>query len=365
MALDIYSTATLIKLIRQINPVSRFFTTRYFETGKNDIFETEQVLMQTKKDNKMMAPFVIPKKKGISVERDGYQTSLYTPPYIAPERSLYLDDLEKNGFGEVLFKNKNKEEKALEIIAEDLIDMRKMIHTRIEWMCAQVLFTGQVEMRHYADKYGSSEYESKDLRFFNEKEGFQNIYTPSKLWSNPNADFLLDLYNMVTMLSSKGLRAEDVILSQDVVGYLMSNEKFLKLLDTRSIHIGAIAPKQISEGVTLLGTLNVYGTVLNLFVYNETYYDNDLDEKTGQPKGNMSYVPSGTICVTYKKMGNLLYGAVNQLESDEKFHLRVGKEVPKITSDIKTDVRTAKLTSKPLVVPKDVNGWVISKVLEE
>ena len=104
MALDIFSTHTMLAAVQEINPLHTFLRDRYFPTNDStDLFATEDVLIEYRDGSKKLAPFVAPRKGGVTVLRKGYNMERYTPPFIAPKRSMTADDLKKKGFGEALF----------------------------------------------------------------------------------------------------------------------------------------------------------------------------------------------------------------------------------------------------------------------
>lgn len=104
MAFNFYDTHTLLASVQQLPPLHTFLLDRYFPTNAaTDIFATNDVLVEYKKGHKKAAPFVAPRKGGITILRDGYTMRRFTPSYIAPKRPLTIDDLRKRGFGEALY----------------------------------------------------------------------------------------------------------------------------------------------------------------------------------------------------------------------------------------------------------------------
>lgn len=100
MAFNFYDTHTLLASVQQLPPLHTFLLDRYFPTNAaTDIFATNDVLVEYKKGHKKAAPFVAPRKGGITILRDGYTMRRFTPSYIAPKRPLTIDDLRKRGFG--------------------------------------------------------------------------------------------------------------------------------------------------------------------------------------------------------------------------------------------------------------------------
>ena len=351
----LYRTLIILKAIEMMAKRKTFFRDRYFPTSKSDIFPTEEVLVEYKSGNKKMAPCVMPRKGGITIEREGYTTKRYTPPYIAPQRVLTIDALNAKGFGENLYSNTTPEQRQAEILRTDIRELGEMIDTREEFIASQAMLNNGYILKHYADQYGSGNYEEFEMRFY---EGASNpaLYTPTVNWSEPTADIIADLRAMILMLTSKGLPVSDLIVAPDVANVIINNEKLQKILDNRNIQIGSIAPKELPNGVAHIGTINVFGKMLDILSYDETYED-----ETGAIK---QFMPAGKVILTAPKCGRGLYGAVSQIEQgDGNFHTYMAKRVPKVTVDVNSDVRTLKETSRPLFIPRSANPWVTADVL--
>lgn len=350
----IYDTTTLIKTAKKIHPVINWFRNRYFPTTDRDIFPTKKVLIEYKEGSRKMAPFVIPRKGGITMDREGYTAKEYEPPYIAPQRPLTIDDLNNKGFGEDLYSELTPEQREAQVLGEDLADLSAMIDRREEWMCGEVIFSGQVIMKHYAEKYGVGTPVEKVLRYYD--TSFQNVYTPTTLWDAASPKIYEDLDAMVAILTTAGCAATDLNMASDVYTKFLSNPEVQKLLDNRNINIGNITPIETPEGVAHIGTIIVRGKKLNIFVYDETY-----ENENGEI---VPFMPSGKVFISAPGMGRTLYGAITQIEQeDNKFHTYRGKKIPKYLADAKHEVREIRVASAPVPVPNDLKGWVVTDVL--
>ncbi len=352
--MSIYDTRVLIKTAKKIYPVMSWFKKRYFPTTDKDIFPTKKVLIEYKEGSRKMAPFVIPRKGGITMDREGYIAKEFEPPYIAPQRPLTIDDLNNKGFGEDLYSDMTPEQRQAQVLGEDLADLSAMIDRREEWMCGEVIFTGQVIMKHYAEKYGVGEPVEKVLRYFDTT--FQNVYSPSVLWDGANPDIYADLDAMVSVLTSAGCAATDLNMAADVYAKFIGNAGIQKLLDNRTINIGNITPIETPDGVAHVGSIIVRGKKLDIFVYDETY-----ENENGQM---VPFMPAGKVFISAPGMGRTLYGAITQIEQeDNQFHTYRGTKIPKYLADAKNEVRELRVASAPIPVPNDKRGWVVADVL--
>lgn len=350
----IYRSLTMIAAIQQMKPHHTFLRDRYFPTGAGDIFPTEEVLIDYKDGNKKIAPVVAPRKGGITVLRDGYTTKRYEPPFIAPKRPLTIDDLNKRGFGENLYSQVTPEQREAQVLGTDLQELSLMIDGREEYMAAQAMLNNGYTLKQYIDEYGGK-YEEWDLFFY---DGTNNParYTPAGVWSNPDYDIYGDIAAMIKMLKTRGLPAEDLVMSGDVSQHILNNNKIQKMLDNRRVNIGEIAPIELPDGASRIAVLNVEGKNINLISYDETYED-----ENGQ---DTAYFGSGNAVLTAPASGRALYGAVSQLEqSDGRFHTYAATRVPKYTADAEAEVRTIKVSAKPLLIPRNKAPWISAHVL--
>ena len=356
MAIDIYSTQTMVTALELIPPKPVFLKDRYFPTTEKDIFITEDVLVEYKDEyQRKLAPCVIPMRGGIPVARTGYKTERVEPPYVAPERVLTIDNLNKKQFGETLFSRKKPAEREASILKSDLTELSDMIDMREEYMAARTLFDNGYELRHYADEYGGDKYKEFTIHFYDEEEN-PAVYTPAASWDGKGDQFYQDLTVIIRALKRRGILVSDMLMGANVAVELMKNDYLLKLLDNRRVQIGEIAPKEMPNGATSYGKIIVDGTVLEMISYTLQY----VDEKN-RPQ---SLVPADSIAVTAPGAGRTLYGTVTQMEeSDRKFHSYTAKRVPHVVSNVKDSIRTLTEKSRPLVVPNIKNSTISAKVL--
>lgn len=354
--IDIYNTQTMVTALELIPPKPVFLKSRYFPTTDEDIFTTEEVLVDYKDEyQRTMAPCVIPMKGGIPVARTGYKTRRLEPPYVAPERVLTVDQLNKRQFGETLFSRKKPAEREAAILKKDLTELSEMIDMREEYMAARTIFDNGYELRHYADEYGGDKYEEYTIHFYDE-EANPAVYTPSASWDKGGEQFYLDLALIVRAMKRRGIPVSDLLLGENVALELMKNDFLLKLLDNRRVQIGALESKEMPNGATSYGKVIVEGTVMELISYTLQY----TDEKNKV----QDLIPKDSIAVTAPNTGRMLYGSVTQMEeSDRKYHTYVAKRIPHVVNNVKDSIRTLTEKSRPLAVPRVRNSTISAKVL--
>ena len=225
MPFNFYDTHTLLTSVQQLPPLHTFLLDRYFPTNEaTDIFATDDVLVEYRKGHKKASPFVAPRKGGITILRDGYTMRRFTPSYIAPKRPLTIDDLRKRGFGEALYPTLTPQQRQGVIMLGDLDELRDMNRRRKEAMAAQVIFTNACLMDEYVDDFHN--FQEREVRYY---DGDSNpaVYTPEEDWTTTEASgkqIINDVAAMVSMLTSRGLAATDVLVAPDVADIILSNE---------------------------------------------------------------------------------------------------------------------------------------------
>lgn len=355
MSINIYSTQTMMAALSLMPARPTFLRDRYFPTSDQDIFVTEEVLVEYKDDKKrLMAPVVLPRVGGIPVARDGYKTNRVTAPYVAPERPLTVDDLKKKAFGETLFSQKSPAEREAAILKQDLEDLNAMIDTREEYMAAETLFNNGYTLQQIGDTKGTKA-DPFDIHFYSEVSN-PAIYTPSASWDAAGNDVLMDLYYIASSLKKRGLQAADVLFGADVAEVLLKNEAILNQMDNRRLDLWDIKPTELPEGVTNFGRVNAMGVMLSLLCYTEEYVADNGTSTT--------FIPANKIAVTAPACGRTLYGAVTQLEeSTRDFATYAAKRVPHITTDAHGSIRTLAQKARPLTVPNYANCSISATVL--
>lgn len=354
MPFNFYETHTLLMAVQQLTPVTTFLRDRYFPTNDAaDMFSTDDVLIEYRDGSRKLAPFVAPRKGGVTMLRNGYNMQRYTPPFVAPRRGLSIDDLRKRGFGEALFSQLTPAQRESALVLRDVEEMSEFISRREEAMAAETLLTNGCIMKHIADDVTKGD--EMEIHFY---DGATNpaIYTPDNDWDASGATIIEDMAAMAYELTSHGLPAADLIVAPDVADAILANEKIQKLLDLRNYNIGSVDPLVLPAGATRVAVLNAKGRMINVLSYDETYEADDGTTK--------QFIPAGYAVLTAPGAGRTLYGAVSQVEqSDGQFHTYAGRRVPKYLSDANGNTRSLTISSRPLLIPNNKNAWITAKVI--
>lgn len=352
----IRETYKLVKTVKKMYPVVQFLKDRYFPDGP--VYYSEKALIEFKKKGRKIAPFVIPLVNGIVMEKDGYRTDIVDAPYIAPKRVITAKELEQKAFGESPESGRSPEQRENELESEFIDDNRISILRRHEKMCADILLTGQVIMKHYATAEDAAKGENYDFKYLRFYEGeFKNKYKFTKKFKDmTTAEKIQEFYKMATVLRKRGVRATDIVMTFDVSMLLMSDKDFLEFYNKAKVNIGEINPTELPDGVVSNGSININGVVMTLFTYDEIYEDLDGEEK--------AILPAGTIAFLQPNMGTTVYAQVTFYTKDG-FKSYAEKIVPRLVGDEKSNMAEVQAFSRPVMYPNDMDGWLVANIYDE
>ena len=352
----IRETYKLVKTVKKMYPVVQFLKDRYFPDGP--VYYSEKALIEFKKKGRKIAPFVVPLVNGIVMEKDGYRTDIVDAPYIAPKRVITAKELEQKAFGESPESGRSPEQRENELESEFIDDNRISILRRHEKMCADILLTGQVIMKHYATAEDAAKGENYDFKYLRFYEGeFKNKYKFTKKFKHmTTAEKIQEFYKMATVLRKRGVRATDIVMTSDVSMLLMSDKDFLEFYNKAKVNIGEINPTELPDGVVSNGSININGVVMTLFTYDEIYEDLDGEEK--------AILPAGTIAFLQPNMGTTVYAQVTFYTKDG-FKSYAEKIVPRLVGDEKSNMAEVQAFSRPVMYPNDMDGWLVANIYDE
>ena len=350
--MNIYDTFFMLAAVTEQPRMPTFFRNRYFPTNVNlDILGTARVFVDFREGNRKLAPFVVPRIRGVSIMREGFETHELEPPNISLSRTLTVDNLKARGFGESLLSNMTPADRERALLLEDLRELSNRISAREEWMSAETILNNGCVMKHITDREDVA-FEEIEARFYSGDDN-PTLFTPQRPWREGSSSWRYDIREMARTLRKRGLPATDLVITRDVEDFIMRDEWLLKLLDIQRVEIGQINPRELPDGTTYIGRLNFSGVNLNILVHDWAYEDENGND--------VYFLPEGTVIVTAPRCGRTLYGGVTQMEDDNNFHTHAGSRVPKFDADKKHNAKEITLTSKPLMAPRRKDPWMVAK----
>lgn len=341
MAISLFEPRTLVKVVERMPKTTTFLRDKFF-TGR-DFSETNKIDIDIKKGGLKVAPFVSEKIGGKVVENSGYETRTFSPPLVAPNKITTAGDIQKRSMGENIYSKDTPDKRAAKKLADDLRDLEAMITRREELMAAQAIFNGEIEVKgdgvNYVIDFG-----------FENKEALSG----DALWSKSTSTKYDDLKRWRREVQKTGfVNTDAVVMAEDVADTLLKDEEILKLLNIRHANVGQIDVKELPDGATYLGYLAEVG---HLYSYNAYYYDEE--EKEVKPM-----VPAGHLALLPTQNENLMAYAAITLIKDNEWTTYVSDRVPDSYTKKNPDRQIVQLSSKPLPIPVEINGWFVAQVL--
>lgn len=348
MPMDIYNTYQLIAAIEGIDPRPSFLANRYFPTNDAlDISTSSRVFVEEREGQRGLAGFSDRNGTPVMIGRAGQKMREYEPPIIAPGRALTLDDIKKRGFGEPLMGTASPEVRAALMTVRDMDELDGYITRREEAMAAEVMLTNGCTMESVTDDLSVTV--EDEIRFYEEDSNPATMAFDVP-WNDPKAPILDYLHSMSQYLTSRGLPASDLVVAPDVAHAIIGNEGVQKMLDNRRVNIGEVAPKLEAPGAALVCQLNVYGHMIDVISYEQTYVDSS--------GAVCQYIPAGKVVMTAPGAGRKVYGAVTQLEDDNAHHTYSNRRVPRVLPEKRNNMRVLVVTSCPLLLPNAANPFL-------
>ena len=345
--MDIYSTRTQLAAI-EIQP--RFYTFLYDVFGhENAPVENDRAIYDYMKGTARMAPVVHQGAGGVVMPRDGFSTREIGFATIAPERVVENSDLAGRAFGETILGAMTPQERERQMLVRDQMEMREAIQRRREYMIRQVILTGKLSLFEY-----TNEGRSANANLIADY-GFTNNYTPTTAWDQAGADINGDMKSIYDVVYDGGGSVDTIVVSPDVANVILSNEAYLKLLDVRNADAGEINAKYLDKGVRFVGK-NIDG--VDIYSLSGKFRDDDGTTK--------AILPAGTVIAGSRGMLEVYHGPVTQVESEDgnaEHRTYVKKEVPLRYGSIASNAIKNRITSRPTIVPRNVDGWVVASVL--
>lgn len=299
MPISMYETRKMLEMLQQRLEPTMFLKKMFFSNTVQ--FETKVVDIDIWKGQRRIAPFVSSKVKGKLVERIGFTTHSYEPPYIKIKSLATADDGMDRLPGETVYSsNGGPEERVRKLLAGDLVDMEEQILRREELMCADVLDDGILTV--------VGEGIELTIDFLMPSDNKITLTGPA-LWSAlSTANPYNDLRKWKRQIAQKtGRNADVVVLGQDVIENFLNNAIIKEKVALYNQNYGRLDPKMLPEGVTHYITFPEFG--LSVYSYDGLYLDLDTSIEK-------SYMPRHKVwmgCTSART--NFSYGAIKDLKA--------------------------------------------------
>lgn len=338
-------TVTLLKAVSAFQTPSTYLVDTFF-TNKMPVAPTSHVAVEYRKGKRILAPYIVKGSRGVAVSREVANANFYVAPMTGAKRILTVEELEMRQFGEQpVFSTLSPQERAAQVQAQDLLDLQNMILNRRNKMAADILLSGVVEVKGFAD-------DGKTIKADEINFDFQNIITPSKYWSDPTADILSDLRDAVDKIAEDSGELPDIMVcGANVEKYLLANEELRNMLmisNRSNLTIASLNPHYTAPQTRYLGYINSLG--LEVYSYLEKYFDDELNQ-------TVSFIPANSVIIAKAKKGKQIFGAVS-LVVGSGLQTYAAELVPKYLNDEINNQLSLAMYSRCILAPDEVSSWV-------
>jgi hypothetical protein len=338
--MDMFDPRVMLRAIELMKTPRTFLLDTFFTDTEEHTTEFAEIDIE--KGSRKMAPFQRPISEGKVMERDAFAAQSIKLPYVKPKRPTTAGDMLKRKPGETVYSGQSLADRARAELGKDFRKLQEAIVRREEWMAAQALVTGKVEIK------GDDVHAEID---FLRSAGHNITLAGGDRWSEATATIDSDLVAWRAMIGqATGLTGRTAVLGADVAEVVLHNEKLQKLLDNRRTEAGFLkANENPVDGVTYLGNLRG----IDLWSYDEWYVDDNGDEQPMIPAKHIVLGATGSNVRSTRH-----YGAIQDLESTG-----IGRWFPKswVTKD--PSVRWVQLQSAPLPATHIPDAYVSAQVL--
>jgi len=345
MSMDLFETRTMLRMLEQIYPPRTFLLETFFKTVETST--SEHVDIDIMKGKRRLAPFVSPLQQGKVVERIGWSTLTFKPPYVKPKMKTEAGEFLKRLPGQIIYQGDDSPSaRAAKALAMDLAELQDQITRREEWMAAQALTTGQIDI--VGEGVDSTIDFLMDAGHIIDKKT-----TETDRWSNENSSPIKQLNDAVRLIAKdSGLTANVAVLGSDAADAFIEHPLVQKMLDNRRIELGQIIPDQLPDGVMYLGQLR--RPRIDIYTYDE-YFNAD-----GTGTVTPMVPPKKVILGSTKARTARHYGAIRDLKLAGSAAVRW---FPKTWEEEDPSIRWLMVQSAPLVCLHQPDAFAVMEVL--
>ena len=343
--ISIFDLRTMLAALEELRTPNTFLLRKFFTAQRE--CPTKAVDIDIVKGKRRVAAYVNRRSQGQTVDRLGYRTDTYEPPYLKPKMITTVEDLFKRQPGEVVYSgNMSPQQRASIQLGKDLAELDSIITRSEELQAKQALFDGKVEVH---DIEGHDIVDDIDFQ----RSGSHTIdltATGEVSWDESGALPLEDIRTWRRLnLQDSGVSSDICIMGSDAVDEFLQNEDVRKKLDNNRMNFGQIIMEAQELGVTFVG--HIEG--VDYYAYDEWY----IDPSTGV-EGAM--VPAKKILLgSTRARCERVYGAIDDVDNGVFAVARY----PKTWTENDPSSRILQLHSAPLCVPVQVDAFVVATVL--
>lgn len=344
-SISLLNTRTMLEALEELRTPNTFLLRKFFSAQRE--CTTKAVDIDIYKGKRRVAAYVNRRAQGQVIDRAGYSTYTYEPPYVKPKMVTTVEDLLVRQPGEIVYSgNQNSASRAAIQLGKDLAELDAIITRAEELQAMQALFDGAVQV---LDKDGEEVVADIDFQR-SDSHTIDLTETGEVTWDESGATPLEDIRTWKRLIAKDaGIGADIAILGSSVADEFLKNEDVRQKLDNRRMEFGNLIMEAQELGVTLLGVIEGVA----YYAYDEWYVDPATGTET-------ELVPAKKVLLgSTKARCERVYGVIEDAEG-----VFAVPRFPKTWTENDPSVRLLQLHSAPLVVPVQVDGFVVATVLD-
>lgn len=313
----------------------------------NEIEEkTNKFEVHTRLAGRTRAPLVGKREKGIFIDKQAFEVTMYEPGMIKLTAINTAESLLEQQFGQTIYAT-NSDIIAKKELARTLKDLGDIATRTKLWMLLTLMTTGTCPVGDGTEgiKYDSSFSQLK--------------LTSTETFKNPDFDIVNWLKEQqLKIFQETGIEIDTIIMAPDVVEHFLKNNRVKD--DQKNINANLIQLSQktqtLSKGMKLVAFL----PSLNLTIYSYIDWAKTPDEVTEK-----QLLPEKTLVGFKTGTFNVHYGALAlRPKQGEKARLIIAKEVIRPFYPEASEDDEIQYFSAPIIIPEDAKGYFAAKVIE-
>ncbi len=342
-------TISLMRVMERMKAPASFLLDTFFPQVPATTV-TSKIMVEYRKGGRRLAPFVVKGGRGVNMARETSWMNTYVPPMVGPRRVISPEDLEHRTFGETIYSTKTPAQRAAEIQARDLVELRDMIINRKNKMAADILQEGKCDIEGFADDGKTVLLDTVEFPEWDQK------ITPTTTWDIAGADIYNDIKGVSELIQENtGSIPTLMLCGKNIENYLLDNTKIFKWLSVPSrenLAVFSFAPRFQSSQIRRIGILQSLN--LELYSYAETYTD---DDGTVKP-----FLNPDSVIIANPGRGAQLHGAVTLLnDAGNAYNTYSGQYVPYYNGDKNSQEISLTMYSRFVLAPTWADDWALIK----
>lgn len=340
-------TISLIKALERVAPPATFLLDTFFPNVE-PIVNSSKIAVEYVSEGRKLAPYVV--GRAINLSRENSHIQIFTPPMIGARRVISLDDIEQRGFGETIYSTLTPAQRAGQLQAKDLLQLRASIINRKNKMAAEILTTGKHEIKSLADD-GKME-----LASVVSYDGWKGLMIPQTNWSNATAKIYSDIKNASERIQqATGEIPTIMVIGKNVEEYLLKNteiKNWLMIPNRENLGMMSLQPKYQYPSIRRIGYLSSLN--MEIYSYMESYVDDD-----GQVK---SFIGENDVIIGLAGKGRQIHGAVTLVDDRNiSFSSYAAEYVPQYSGSKDSNTIELSVYSRCVLAPRMADEWICIK----